>query len=62
LPTSSRSSFHTKHAAVQALQPMHLVTSISWPTCSTAPFACGGGVVVADLRVMASEWMFMASP
>ncbi|MFO2182321.1 hypothetical protein QOT99_24960 [Pseudomonas aeruginosa] len=46
-PTSSRSSFHSEQATWQALQPMHLDTSISFATSSW--FRTEGiGVVVAE--------------
>src|SRR6516164_5706022 len=32
MPTTSRRSFHSMHAVWQALQPIHLVTSISFAT------------------------------
>ena len=36
------------HATWQALQPMHLDSSISFATCWPASRTCGEGVVVAE--------------
>src|ERR1700756_3368671 len=61
-PTSSRRSFHSMHAVWQALQPMHLVTSISLATSPEAGArACGDGVVVAERRRMSSDCSDMVS-
>src|SRR5262245_65424224 len=46
-PTSSRRSFQFMHATWQALQPMHLDSSISLATWGELR-TCGGGVVVAE--------------
>ncbi len=44
------------HAVWHALQPMHLDTSISLATVPvTGSRAVGGGVVVADTRLMSSD-------
>src|SRR5262245_59824965 len=46
-PTSSRRSFQFMHATWQALQPMHLDSSISLATCGDER-TCADGVVVAE--------------
>src|SRR5262245_11513839 len=46
-PTSSRRSFQFMHATWQALQPMHLDSSISLATCGDER-TCDEGVVVAE--------------
>src|ERR1700756_4332085 len=62
-PTSSRRSFHSMHAVWQALQPMHLVTSISFATVPVAGSRTDGGVtVVADWRLMSSDCRAMIFP
>src|SRR5262245_13379223 len=48
VPTSSRRSFQFMQATWQALQPMHLDSSISLATCGAAVRTCGVGVVVAE--------------
>src|SRR6184192_2950091 len=49
VPISSRRSFHSMHATWQALQPMHLVVSMSFATGPTAGWRTpGSGVVVAE--------------
>ncbi|MNU08625.1 hypothetical protein D3C72_2547590 [compost metagenome] len=53
-PTSSRNSFHSEQATWQALQPMHLVVSISLAT-SSMPRTEGAGVVVAERAMM--SWL-----
>jgi hypothetical protein len=47
-PMSSRRSFQLMHATWQALQPMHLDSSMSLATWGTASRTCGDGVVVAE--------------
>src|SRR5262245_44625132 len=42
MPTSSRRSFHSRHAVWHALQPMHFDTSIS---LATSVCRCAGGVI-----------------
>ena len=59
MPTSSRRSFHSWQADWQALQPMHLVTSMSLAT-SCCCRCCGGGVVVAERRVISRDCSDMA--
>src|SRR5206468_12803517 len=55
-PTSSRRSFHSMQAVWQALQPMHFETSISLATEPvTGLRAVGGGVVVADTRLISKD-------
>src|SRR5690606_12625825 len=55
-PTSSRRSFHSMHATWQALQPMHLLASISLATPPvTGSRMAGGCVVVAEPRLMSSD-------
>src|SRR6478752_4201636 len=52
----SRRSFHSMQATWQALQPMHLETSISLATSVVASArALGEGVVVAERRMMSSD-------
>src|SRR5690606_29834235 len=56
VPTSSRRSFHSMQAVWQALQPMHLETSISLatsPECVSRTL--GEGVVVAERRLISRE-------
>jgi hypothetical protein len=49
------------HALWQALQPMHLLTSISLATLAgTGSRTLGGGVVVAERRFMSKDCMLMA--
>src|SRR6478672_9543322 len=56
VPTSSRRSFHSMQATWQALQPMHLETSISLATSVVASARTfGDGVVVAERRMMSSD-------
>src|SRR2546423_9588414 len=56
LPISSRRSFHSMHATWQALQPMHLVVSISLATVPVyASRTPGGAVVVAERRTMSRD-------
>src|SRR5690606_2799015 len=56
VPTSSRRSFHSMQAVWQALQPMHLETSIS---LATSPLCAsrwlGAGVVVAERRLISRD-------
>src|SRR5271168_320654 len=53
---SSRRSFHSMQATWQALQPMHLVVSMSFATCPVyAPRTSGSGSVVAERRMMSSD-------
>src|SRR5438874_4040678 len=56
VPISSRRSFHSMQATWQALQPMHLVVSMSLATVpaydSRTP---GGAVVVAERRTMSRD-------
>src|SRR4051812_41313437 len=55
-PTSSRRSFHSMQAVWQALQPMHLETSISLATVPvTGVRASGICTVVADMRLISSD-------
>src|SRR3981081_4535571 len=58
---SSRRSFHSMHATWHALQPMHLVVSMSLATVpaydSRTP---GGAVVVAERRTMSSDCSAMS--
>src|SRR5450830_1842260 len=62
-PMSSRRSFHSIQAVWQALQPMHLVTSISLATVPvTGSRTLGGGVVVADTRLISNDCIDMVSP
>ena len=49
-PTSSRRSFQFMHATWQALQPMHLDSSISLASCGVLRTE-GLGVVVAERAV-----------
>src|ERR1700682_4210047 len=59
---SLRRSFHSMQATWQALQPMHLVVSMSfatWPVC--APRTSGSGRVVAERRTMSSDCRGMVS-
>ena len=56
VPTSSRRSFHSMQAVWQALQPMHLETSISLatsPPCASRTL--GDGVVVAERRLISND-------
>jgi hypothetical protein len=53
-PTSSRRSFHSSHAAWQALQPMHFDTSMSLATSIWARMA-GGWSVEAERCRMSRE-------
>src|SRR5450830_163940 len=56
VPTSSRRSFHSMQAVWQALQPMHLETSISLATSpACAERALGEGVVVAERRLISRD-------
>src|SRR5688572_25390949 len=48
VPTSSRRSFQFMQATWQALQPMHLLSSISFATCGALVRTCGVAVVVAE--------------
>src|SRR4029077_5322233 len=53
---SSRRSFHSMHATWQALQPMHLVVSMSLATVPVyAPRTSGEGVVVSERRMMSRD-------
>src|SRR3989440_1213630 len=56
LPISSRRSFHSMQATWQALQPMHLVVSMSLATVPVyAARTPGGAVVVAERRTMSRD-------
>src|SRR5580692_12033516 len=62
VPISSRRSFHSMHATWQALQPMHLVVSMSFATV-TSPVPeriCGSGRVVAERLMMSSDCSAMS--
>src|SRR5690554_7887533 len=62
-PIGSRRSFHSMHATWQALQPMHLVVSISLatpPPEAGSSRAVGGCTVVAETRRMSSDCSAMA--
>src|ERR1700712_3172851 len=62
-PTSSRRSFHSMQAVWQALQPMHFETSISFATVPvTGSRTCGGGVVVAETRLISSDCSAISYP
>ena len=56
-PISSRRSFHSMQATWQALQPMHLVVSMSLATCPAAQARAhsGTGSVVAERRTMSRD-------
>src|SRR5246127_2903442 len=63
VPISSRRSFHSMHATWQALQPMHLVVSMSLATlpvydCRTL----GSGMVVAERRTMSRDCRAIVLP
>src|SRR5215475_7878432 len=51
MPTSSRRSFHSRHAVWHALQPMHFDTSMSF---ATSVCRCAGGVTEEAERRMRS--------
>src|ERR1700722_9048280 len=57
VPISSRRSFHSMHATWQALQPMHLVVSMSLATPPPAGAwrISGERVVVAERRTMSRD-------
>src|SRR5256886_10735464 len=62
LPISSRRSFHSMHATWQALQPMHLVVSMSLATVPVyASRTPGGAVVVAERRTMSRDCRAMSA-
>src|SRR6266853_1485341 len=61
VPISSRRSFHSMHATWHALQPMHLVVSMSLATVPVyASRTPGGAVVVAERRTMSSDCSAMS--
>src|ERR1700722_8860790 len=62
VPTSLRRSFHSIHATWQALQPMHLVVSMSLATPPPAGAwrICGERVVVAERRTISRDCNAMA--
>jgi hypothetical protein len=55
-------SFHARHAVWQALQPMHLETSISLATSTVALRTCGGTSVEAERRRMSRDCMVAIVP
>src|SRR6202035_145461 len=56
VPISSRRSFHSMQATWHALQPIHLVVSMSFATSPVyAPRTSGSGRVVAERRMMSSD-------
>src|SRR5512140_2678474 len=60
VPTSSRRSFHSMHAAWQALQPMHFETSMSFATSGIASErTLGAAEVEAERRVTSSDMSAM---
>src|SRR5215467_10758029 len=61
VPTVSLRSFHSLHATWQALQPMHLETSMSLAT-SVVLRTEGDAVVVAERRVMSRDCSGMVVP
>ena len=63
VPTSSRRSFHSMQAVWHALQPMHLVTSMSLATSPVyASRSEGDGSVVAERRLISRDCNAMAPP
>src|SRR3984885_9226843 len=60
---SSRRSFHSMHATWQALQPMHLLVSMSLATVPVYDWrTCGSGVVVAERRAMSRDCSAIVIP
>src|ERR1700733_14978030 len=63
IPTSSRRSFHSMHAVWHALQPMHLLTSISFATVPVIGSRTAGDcTVVAERRLISNDCSAIASP
>src|SRR5690606_9935142 len=60
-PISSRTSFHSMQATWQALQPMHLLVSMSLASSPpTGSRTLGEGVVVAERRLISNDCNAMA--